>query len=81
MSDKSGNIGDISIFLLALQFSILLLSHISEKIFDFGVIGAIGTGRLKLLLSIIIHPLLMFIKAILMPNSMSFNGRRGGFIL
>jgi len=49
MSDKSGNIGDISIFLLALQFSILLLSHISEKIFSFSVMGAIGTERLKLL--------------------------------
>jgi len=80
MSGKSGNIGDLSIFLLALQFSILLSSHISEKIFNFGVIGAIGTGRLKLLLSIIIHPLSNFIQAILMPNSMSFDGRREGFI-
>jgi hypothetical protein len=80
MSDKSGNIGDLSIFLLALQFSILLSSHISEKIFDFGVMGAIGTGRLKLLLSTIIHPLSKFIEAILMPNSMSFDGRREGFI-
>ncbi|MBW1856937.1 MAG: hypothetical protein JRI42_01465 [Deltaproteobacteria bacterium] len=80
MSDKSGNIGDISIFLLALQFSILLLSHISEKIFGFGVMGAIGTERLKLLLLIIIHPLSKCIEAILMPNSISFDGRRGGLI-
>jgi len=80
MSGKSGNIGDLSIFLLALQFSILLSSHISEKIFNFGVIGAIGTGRLKLLLSIIIHPLSKFIEAILMPNIMSLDGRQEGFI-
>jgi len=61
MSDESGNIGALSIFLYVLQFSIPFPSHLSEKIFCSVVIGAIGTGRLKSLLSIIINPLPKFI--------------------
>jgi len=61
MSDKSGNIGALSIFLYILQFSIPVPSHLSEKIFCSFVIEAIGPGRLQSLLSIIINPLHRFI--------------------